>query len=67
MFQGEKQAFAQDAFKLCNIPELITRVGQGATLCQLFHKLTGLFLPSGNLFSPENKNNFSWIWDEILF
>lgn len=58
MFQGEKQAYVQDAFKLCNIPEIITRVGQGATLCQLFHKLTGLFLPSGNLFFLKIKITF---------
>lgn len=36
MFQGEKQAYVQDAFKRCNIPEIITRVGQGATLMSTF-------------------------------
>lgn len=36
VFQVKKEAYIQDACELCNIPEVITRLGQGATTMSTF-------------------------------
>lgn len=66
MLQGEKQACVQDA--LSYVTHLKFSPGQDRVLLHANFSTNFLVCSSQvETFSPENKNDFSWIWDEILF
>lgn len=44
------KAYVQNAFSLFNIHEVITSIGQGATIISAFYKIIGVFLVSRNFF-----------------
>lgn len=46
------KAYVQNAFSLFNIHEVITSIGQGATIISPFYKIIGVFLVSRNFFYP---------------
>lgn len=63
---GLKKKLVQDVLN-CNIPEAVTRIGTGCYCYVNFSvNLMVYYFLVETFFFPENKNNFSWIWNEVF-